>query len=59
MKDYFTEELEFKYAEMPASIGLYGKIPNEEYYFYILKNMEFQPVLKGDPEQMRDWYLEY
>lgn len=40
----------FMLGDLPESEGLHGRLPNEEYYFYILRNLEFQPILKGDVE---------
>ncbi|CDW78395.1 UNKNOWN [Stylonychia lemnae] len=56
---FFVNRHGFKLGELPESDGLHGKLPNEEYYFYVLRNLEFQPVMKGDLQQMKIWYQEY
>jgi hypothetical protein len=44
---------------MPEGEGLHGQLPNEEYYFYVLRSLEFQPVLKGNVEELKLWYSQY
>lgn len=55
----FTQKYKYKEGELPTSEGLHGRLPNEEYYFYVLRNLEFQPVMKGDTEQLKQWYVQF
>ena len=38
---FFVNRHGYKLGELPESEGLHGKLPNEEYYFYVLRNLEF------------------
>ena len=49
----------FKYAELDETKAMHGSMPNDEYFFYVLKSMEFQPVFDGDQAQLYEGFKSY
>ena len=43
------EEAGYQHAHLKEAKALHGQMPNDEYYFYVLKSLNFQPKLMGDP----------
>jgi hypothetical protein len=42
------EELGYKLGALPECEVLHGQMPNEEYYFIVLRTLNFMPKLKGN-----------
>lgn len=55
----FGHQEGFKQGILPSSNGLHGQLPNQEYYFYLLRSLEFEPVFKGDQLTIRQKYGQY
>ena len=38
---------------------MHGDMPNDEYFFYVLKSHEFLPIFEGDQNQMQEGFKSY
>ena len=46
-------------GSIPKTLALHGSMPNQEYYFYLLRALDFEPKYLGDKNEIRRIHGKY